>query len=173
MHSMDETLDVKFLLSDTRARVYLLWAFLASGGFLATYFYQRNEINALWFVLSVIGLGYMFKVMPLKIKSMRNIFLAWLAPITFGMTVSGLAFKVESMAGIIPYLGAFWLLVMAAGYFLNGLVDSPSNWYWVAVVLNVVTGLACFFIEPFTAGQYLIAAIVSAWSMVNLWIFRT
>ncbi|MGI9027831.1 MAG: hypothetical protein ACR2FM_03255 [Candidatus Saccharimonadales bacterium] len=170
---MNNTLDLKFLLSDTRARVYLLWAFLASSGFLATHYYQQDKINALWFTISVIGLGYMFKVMPLKIHSMRNIFLAWLVPIAFGMTVSGLAFKVDSLTGIIPYLGAFWLLVMATGYAANGLVDPPSNWYWFAATLNAAAAIACFAIEPFTTAQYLVAAIVSAWSMLNLWIFRT
>lgn len=170
---MNNTLDVKFLLADTRARVYLLWAFLVSGGFITTYYYQKHEINAFWFVISFIGLGYMFKVMPLKVKSIRNIFLAWLIPISFGMTVSGVVFYVDAWSQLIAYLGAFWLLVMAAGYTLNGLVDPPSKWYWINAGLNVSAGLACFFIEPFTTGQYLIAAIVSAWSMLNLWVFRT
>ncbi len=170
---MNNTLDFKFLISDTRSRVYLLWAVLVTVGFVATHYYQMKNINAVWFVLSVIGLGYMFKAMPLKIKSMRNIFLAWLIPILFGMTVSGLAFRIDSLAEIIPYLGAFWLLVMSAGYALNGLVDSPSTWYWFAAMLNLAAGLACFFLEPFTAAQYLVAAAVSAWSMLNLWIFRT
>lgn len=170
---MNDTLDFKFLLNDTRSRVYLLWAFLITAGFIATHYYQMKNINGVWFVISIIGLGYMFKVMPLKVTSMRNIFLAWLVPIVFGMTVSGLAFKIESFTEIIPYLGAFWLLVMAAGYALNGLVDSPSKWYWFAAVLNAMTGLACFYIDSFTAAQYLVAAAVSAWSMLNLWIFRT
>lgn len=173
MHSMNNTLDINFLLNDTRSRVYLLWAFLATGGFAVTHYYQMQTINAFWFVLSVIGLGYMVKVMPLKIKQMRSIFLAWLVPITVGIAVSGLAFKIDALAELIPYLGAFWLLVMALGYALNGLADPPSNWYWFAAVLNAVAAIACFTFEPFTTAQYLVAAIVSAWSMSNLWIFRT
>ncbi len=170
---MNNTLDIKFLLSDTRARVYLLWAFLATGGFIATHYYQQQKINVLWFGLSIIGLGYMLKVMPLKISSMRNIYLAWLGPIVIGLTVSALAFKIDALTGLIPYLGALWLMVMSAGYALNGLVDAPSNWYWFAATLNVVAAVACFAVEPFTTAQYLVAAIVSAWSMLNLWIFRT
>lgn len=170
---MNNTLDIGFLLADTRARVYLLWAFLAAGGFVATHYYQRNEINALWFTISLIGLGYMFKVMPIKVKSMRKIFLAWLVPITSGILISVLAFKIDALVSIIPYLGVFWLLVMSSGYILNGLVDPPSTWYWLAGALNITAALACYLVEPLTAGQYLIAAIVSAWSMLNLWIFRT
>ncbi len=174
MHRMaNNTLDIKFLLNDTRARVYLLWAFLASTGFVVTHYYQKHEINVLWFGISVIGLGYMFKVMPLKVKSMRAIFLAWLIPITIGMSVSAAVFYIDAWAQLIAYLGAFWLFVMATGYVLNGLVDAPSTWYLVAALLNVVAGFACFYIDSFTTAQYLVAAIISGWSMLNLWIFRT
>lgn len=170
---MNNTLDIEFLVADTRARVYLLWAILVSGGFTATHFYQTQQINALWFVLSATGLLYMYKVMPIRVKSMRNIFMAWLMPISIGIIVSGLAFKIAALAGIIEYLGAFWLLVMAVGYLLNGLADPPAGWYWFAVGINIAAGLTCFLFESFTASQYLIAAIVSGWSMLNLWIFRT
>lgn len=170
---MNNTLDIKFLLNDTRSRVYLLWAVLATGGFIATHYFQQKQINPVWAVLSIIGLGYMFKVMPLKIKQMRNIFLAWLVPIVFGMVISGLAFIVDPLADVIPYLGAFWLLVMAAGYALNGAVDAPAKWYWFATALNIAAAIACFYIEAFTIAQYLVAAIVSAWSMLYLWLFRT
>jgi hypothetical protein len=170
---MNNTLDIGFLLHDTRARVYLLWAFLASTGFVTTHYYQKHEINALWFGISFVGLAYMFKVMPLKVKSMRNIFLAWLIPITIGMSVTAAAFYVDAWTELIAYLGAFWLFVMAAGYTANSLVDKPSTWYLVAAVLNVAAGFACFYIDSFTAAQYLVAAIISGWSMLNLWVFRT
>ena len=172
---MNSKIDWDFLFSDTRARVYLLWAVLAAGGFIVTHFYQRQQINGLWFLVSLVGLGYMYRVMPLRIKQMRNIFLAWLIPIVVGLAVSGFVFRFSSSlaAALIANLGAFWLMVMAAGYFLNGLVDKPSTWYWFAAALNFIAGLFCFTVDSFTSAQYLVAAIVSAWSMLNLWLLRT
>lgn len=142
---------------------------------MATHYNQRQSINGLWFIISIIGLGYMYKVMPMRIRQMRNIFAAWAVPIGVGMLVSGLVFKSFSVlaASLIVHLGAFWLVVMAVGYFLNGLVDRPAGWYWFAAGINLLAGMLCFTVDAFTAGQYLIAAIVSAWSMLNLWLFRT
>lgn len=172
---MSEKLDIDFLRHDTRAKVYLLWAALTMIGFTATHFYQNKNINGVWFGLSTIGLGYMFRVMPLHVKQMQHIFLAWLGPILFGMVVSGLVFYWDSPSAgfLISHLGAFWLVVMAAGYAFNGLVDEPAGWYWFAAGLNFLAGLVCFTLEPFETGQYLIAAIVSGWSMLYLWVFRT
>lgn len=170
---MQDTIDWKFLIQDSRAKVYLLWAFLSGAGFAATHYYQHKNINGVWTVISLIGLGYMAKVMPLKIKQMQHIYASWIVPIVIGMTVSGAVFYIDSWAGLIRYLGAFWLIVMATGYFLNGLVDPPSPVYWFAAVINLVVGLLCFMVGPFTEVQYLLAAIVSAWSMLNLWLLRT
>lgn len=173
---MDHTkLDWQYLFLDTRARIYLLWAALLSSGFVATHFYQAKIINGFWAVLSVIGMYYMFKVMPLKVKQMRHIFLGWLVTITVGMAVSGIVFYLElPFAGfLINHLGAFWLVLMAQAYAFNGLVDRPARWYWFAAVLNLVFGILCFTVEGLISGQYLIAAIVSTWSMLYLWLFRT
>ena len=171
---MNDKLDLQFLLGDTRARVYLLWAILAMGGFVATHYYQRQQINGAWFLISLIGLGYMYKVMPLRVKQMRNIFLSWAIPITVGMVVSAAVFYFQSdlASSLIIHLGAFWLIILAAGYFLNGLVDPPSKWYWVAAGLNLVASILCFMSDGLLTSQYLIAAVVSGWSMMNLWIFR-
>lgn len=171
---MNDKIDWQYLFSETRARVYLLWAVLATGGFIATHYYQRQQINGPWYLISLIGLGYMYKVMPLKVRQMRNIFLAWFVPIVSGLLVSASVFYQQSPAAIylILHLGGFWLFVMAAAYFFNGLVDRPSSWYWFAAVLNVLAGILCFVVDAFTASQYLIAAIVSAWSMLYLWLFR-
>jgi hypothetical protein len=170
-----QEIDIQYLLNTTRARIYLLWAVLVTGGFVATHFYQDQNINIIWTIISVIGLGYMLKTMPMRVGQMRRIFFAWFVPIVLGMVVSGAVFYVDSVEAskLIAHLGAFWLLVMSTGYFLNGLVDAPSNWYWFAAALNLVAGLACFIIPELLPTQYLIAAIVSAWSMLNLWIFRS
>ena len=168
-------MELRYLVTDTRARVYLLWAILAPLGFVATHFYQQYMINVLWAVIAIVGLGFMGKVMPLRVGQMRKIFAAWLVPIFLGMCVSGLVFYVDATWAyqLMGHLGAFWLGMLALGYFLNGLVDSPSGWYWLAVALNAVASVACFTLAPFEQGQYLVAAIVSGWSMVNLWLFRS
>jgi hypothetical protein len=162
------------LFETTRARVYFVWGVLATTGFVATHYYQNKNINAVWFVLSVIGMGYMYRVMPLRVKQMRTIFLAWLVPITFGMVVSGIVFYVQAQwAGyLIAHLGAFWMLVMAVGYLANGIVDPPGRLYWQAVAANVAGGVGCFMFGPLEPLQYVIAAIVTAWSMFSLWLFR-
>lgn len=170
---MNQPLRLRFLLNDSRARVYLLWALLVAGGFVATHYFQRKEINPVWAVLSIIGLGYMLRVMPFKVRQMRLIFLSWLIPIFIGMVCSGLAFRMAPFDGLIEYLGVFWLLVMAVGYAWNGLVDRPAGWYFFAAGLNVLAAAACFFNADFLAVQYLIAAVIGAWSMLYLWLLRT
>jgi hypothetical protein len=165
----------RYLFIETRARVYLLWKILATGGFVATHLHQRKTINPFWFTLSLIGLGYMYRVMPLKVRQMRQIFLAWLVPITIGMAVSGVVFYVHTpWAGdLIANLGAFWLVIMAVGYLWNGLVDPPSFWYYFAAFINFVAALLCYRYADWHSVQYLIAAVISAWSMLNLWLLRS
>ncbi|MFZ1324016.1 MAG: hypothetical protein WAQ57_02545 [Candidatus Saccharimonadales bacterium] len=170
---MNGRLSLRFLLNDTRSRVYLLWAVLVTAGFVATHYFQRKEINPVWAVISLTGLGYMLRVMPLRVRQMQHILISWTVPITTGMIISGLAFRTDIFAGIIPYLGVFWLIIMAAGYAWNGLVDGPGGWYYFAAVLNLFAAVLCYVLEPFLAVQYLIAAIVSAWSMLYLWLLRT
>ncbi len=171
---MDERVDWKYLVSEPRARVYLLWAGLCLVGFVAAHYSTSpNNINGFWVVLSAVGLGYMYKVMPMRMKPAKQIFVSWMVPILFGAVISVLTFRVEALADLIPYLGGFWLLVMAAGYMWNGLVDAPSTWYWIAVGLNAVAAGACIFVDAFLPVQFLVAAIVSGWSMLNLWLFRS
>jgi hypothetical protein len=118
----------------------------------------------------------MWQLMPLKgDERMKKIYAAWLVPIGLGMAFSGAVFYIDAQwaAQMVGHLGAFWLGVMAVGYFLNGLFDAPSGWYWFAAVINAVACALCFTLAPFELGQYLIAAIISAWSLVNLWLFRS
>jgi hypothetical protein len=168
-------IDLRYLTNTTRARIYLLWAILVPIGFIATHYHQEHSINILWTVISVIGLGYMYKVMPMRVNQMRRIFAAWLIPIVLGIILTGSAFYINTgdAANFIAHLGGFWLLVMGVGYILNGLVDAPALWYWIAAALNISAGIACLTIDALLPSQYLIAAIISAWSMFNLWIFRS
>lgn len=170
-----QSIDWKYLFGTTRARVYLLWAILVPVGFVATHFHQEHNSNALWTLLSVIGLTYMLKVMPMRVKQMQKIFASWLIPIFLGMCASGVPFYVHTVASatFINHLGAFWLVVMGVGYLLNGVVDHPSRWYWIAAAMNIGAGIACFTVDALLPGQYLYAAVISAWSMLNLWVFRS
>ena len=170
---MSDKIDFKMLLNETRPRVYLLWAVITGVGYTATHYYQNPNINAVWFVLSLIGFGYMYKVMPLRVPLMRRIFLAWLVPITFGIAVSVIAVRTDLIPDLVQYLGSFWLLVSAVGYTLNGIVDPPSKWYFAAAVLNVIAAAACYLVDDLNQSQYLVAAAVSLWSMLSLWLYRS
>ena len=169
---MNYPVDFRFLLSDSRARVYLLWAAITGLGFTATHFYQDKNINFVWFALSFVGFLYMYRVMPLRVTQMRNIFLSWAIPISVGLGFSILAVRTDFIPELVGYLGAFWLLVSAVGYFWNGIFDAPSAWYYVVAAVNVGGAIAAYSYEPLLIGQYLFAAIVSAWSMLMLWTFR-
>src|SRR3954467_1954208 len=86
-------MDWKYMVSVPRGRVYLLWAVLLPIGFVATQYYQHHLINGLWTLISIIGLGYMYRVMPLRQSSqMRRVFASWLVPIVLGLGVSGAVF---------------------------------------------------------------------------------
>jgi hypothetical protein len=166
--------DLRYLFIGTRARVYLLWGVLATAGFVATHFYQNKNINAVWTIMVAVALWFMYRVMPMKVVQMRRIFMAWLVPIGLGMLVSGAVFYISWLPAVqlIGYLGAFWLGVMAVGYALNALVDPPTGWYWFATILNAIACVLCFTVDALAQVQYLVAAVVTAWSMLNLWLFR-
>ena len=168
-------MDFRYLISATRPRIYLLWGAMIPVGFVATHFYQKHAINALWTAIAIVGLGYMYKVLYLRVPQMRRIFLAWLVPILVGLCVSGAVFYIDtySAAWLMGHLGAFWLGVMAVGYFLNGLADPPDFWYYYNFVINAVASALCFMVPAFATQQFLVAAVVSGWSMLNLWLFRS
>lgn len=165
--------DFYHLTHDTRARVYLLWAVITGVGYTTTQYYQHPNINFIWFILSAIGFVYMYKVMPLRVKQMRNIFLSWAIPISLGIGVSIVTVRTDFMPELVGYLGVFWLLVSAVGYFWNGIFDDISLWYFVAAGVNVTSAAICYFYEPLLISQYFFAGVVSVWSMLMLWVFRS
>lgn len=170
---MQDRVDIKAITASSRGRVYLLWAALVAVGYVATHYFQRQPINGLWFVLSVIGLGYMFKVMPLRIAMMKRIYLSWLVPIAIGMAFSAASFYVDVLTiELLGYLGAFWLLIQAIAFTWNGAVDPPGKWYYVAAAVNAAAAITCYLWQPLTEYQYLVAALVSTWSMLLLAIKR-
>jgi hypothetical protein len=159
----------------SRSRVYLLWAILLIVGYIATHFYQVRQVNGLWFLFSIIGMGYMWHVMPMKVRQMRRIFLSWLVPIALGMTLSGMIFIVRHPAAYwaIAHLGVIWLIIMAWGYVWNGYVDKPMAWYLFAAGIHVAAAVVCLLYTPALQLQYILSAVVGGWAMLYLWIFRT
>lgn len=170
---MNGDVDFKFLFSDSRARVYLLWAAITGIGFTTTQYYQDKNINFVWFALSILGFYYMYRVMPLRVKQMRHIFLSWAVPISVGLAFSIVAVRTDLLPELVGYLGSFWLLVCAVGYFWNGIYDAPSLWYYIVAGVNVAAAACAYYYEPLLIGQYIFVAIVSVWSMLMLWVFRS
>ncbi len=168
---MENRLDTDTLFNSSRARVYLLWAALTGIGFTATHYYQNPNINILWFVLSAIGFVYMYRVMPLGVKQMKNIYLSWIIPVVLGLVVSVVVVRTDVSPTSVGYLGPIWLLVMASGYLWNGISDNKGLWYFVAATVNAVAAAIIFTNDNLLVAQYLIAAIVSVWSMLMLWAF--
>lgn len=167
-----DKLDLKFLLYDTRARVYLMWAAIVAIGYTSTHYYQNANINFVWFVLSVIGFYYMYHVMPLGVVQMKRIFIAWLVPIMTGIFFSVVSARGFAFVELVSYLGPFWLLVTAVGFVWNGLVDRPMRWYLVGAGLCVAGAALSYFNITFLITQYLVAGVISTWAMLNLVIFR-
>lgn len=170
---MNDRLDFDSLLHSSRSQVYLVWAVLTAVGYVATHYYQDKNINFVWFILSAAGFYFMYKAMPLRLAQMKKIFAAWLTPISFGIGVSIVAVRTDLLPEIVPYLGVFWLVISAVGYIWNGIVDAPSTWYYIAAALSLVFAGLCYFLDSFLIVQYLIAAVVTVWCMLNLWIFRS
>lgn len=168
-----EKIYFKFLISDTRARVYLLWAAIVATGYTCTHFYQNANINFVWTTLSAIGFYYMYRVMPLGVRQMKLIFAAWLVPITAGIFISVVSAQGLAFEGLLAYLGAFWLAVTAVGFAWNGLVDPPSKWYLISSGLCLAGAVLIYQNIAFLIPQYLVAGIISTWAMLNLFIFRT
>lgn len=170
---MNNSISLSALFNESRSRVYLVWAALTGVGYIATHFYQKPTINIVWLVISVIGFYYMYKVMPLRVKQMKYIYLSWLIPIAVGLVFSVIAVRTSLLPELVGYLGVFWLLVSAVGFFWNGLVDRPGQWYFVAAVACIVGAGLGYFYDSLLISQYLIAAIITVWSMLMLVIFRS
>ncbi len=170
---MENKINFSFLINESRGRVYLLWAVLTGVGYTATHYYQHPNINGVWFVLSAIGFAYMYKVMPLRVKQMKYVYMSWAVPISVGLIVSILSARTELLPGLLGYLGAYWLAIQAVGFLWNGLVDSPGIWYYVASVMNGIGAISLYLSESLLPVQYLLAGIITVWSMLMLWLYRT
>lgn len=155
-------------------KLFLVWAVIILAGFTFTYFAQTlspTNINLSWAVLACIGLVYSKKQMPFSDRALRNIFFAWLGIIILGIAVSQAAFFWSPLFLVASYLGAFWLLLMAFGHAVTGIIDRKK------VYIFTVAGqlAAAVFIYIFANSmpslytlQYLVAGVVGSASMLLL-----
>lgn len=164
----------RYFFKDDRARVYLLWLVIVAYGYLLLHFQPGYAHIVSWIIISGIGLGYMLFVMELKLGQAKAIFASWFTPITIGILLTIAAFQVESLAGLTLYVAVLWALLQAIGFAFNGLFDNaPARWYWFAAGINVALALVLLAVPGLFAVQYLLLAIVSTWSMANLWLLRS
>lgn len=165
----------QFWFTDKRAQVYLAWLVLIPIGYVMTHLHTSGvmAINAKWVGAAIVGFAVMAWVMPLKQRRMQLIFVSWLIPITLGLILSVAAFMAPALYWLAPTLGVLWVALQAIAFAANGIVDAPSGWYWFAVGLHVVLLLALLLVPTLLGYQYLLLAIVTAWSLLNLWLFRS
>lgn len=155
-------------------RMFFLWAVIILVGFVWTYLNTAASptiINLGWVAFSLVGLVYSKMQMPFTSSTLRNIFFVWLAVIAAGITLTQSAFFVPSLLILVPNLGVFWLLVMALGHALTGIIDG-KKFYIATVGLQLLAAVAAFVMvqanPALFAVQYLIAGAVGALSMVLL-----
>jgi len=148
-------------------KVFGLWAAIILGGFVATHYNQTDKINYLWLALSLIGLAYMKKEMSFQYFDLKKIFLTWFYVILFGMIISFAAFSSPKLVFLSGYLGVFWLLVMALGHAITGIIDNKSVYVTTAGMQILAAGLTLYFL-PLLIIQYLVAGLVGALAMIWL-----
>ncbi|MEN9225581.1 MAG: hypothetical protein Q6L60_00670 [Thermostichus sp. HHBFW_bins_43] len=154
-------------------RVYLVWAILLGIGFAATQFHQEANINWLWLVISLIGLGYMVRQTSLPefrsagLAHLYFVGLVWTLVIALGLIFSVLPFIGRTpLTALSQYLGVFWLFQMGLGHWLNGTVDPPRRPYWITGGIQILAGIVCLVwgLEL----QFLVAGGIGALAMLLL-----
>ncbi|MDX2272027.1 MAG: hypothetical protein NW237_08765 [Cyanobacteriota bacterium] len=160
-------------------RVYLVWAVIVLGGFVATHFYQAAGANWFWLILSLMGLGYMMRQTQLPefhkagLAHLFYVAMVWTLTIALGMVISVIPFlNTNPLTPLSLYLGAFWLFQMGTGHLLNGMVDPPRQIYWLTGGLQYVAGGLCLGIPALLSWQYLLAGVVGGLAMILLIVLR-
>lgn len=155
-------------------KLMAVWAAVIFVGFLFTYLYptlSSTNINIVWAILSAMALIYSKRQMSWSDVSLRNIFLVWLVVIVLGLIFSEIAFSVPSLYYYASLLGAVWLVFMALGHALTGIIDRKKI-YILTTALQLAAAIYIFASvsgDPsLYATQYLIAGIVGAISMILL-----
>ncbi len=155
-------------------RVFLVWAVIVLGGFTLTYWNLAagpDNINFWWVVVALIGLVYTKKQMPFSDAGLRNIFLTWSLIIAIGIIYSYQVFNSPALLPYSQYLGAYWLVLMALGHAVTGLIDKKKL-YVLTVALQIAAAILIVLLMPsmpaLFALQYLIAGLVGAVAMILL-----
>lgn len=161
------------LLTDRRTQTYLVWLLIVTAGWVLTHLRMSPEVNIGWGITVLFGLGFMVYAMPLRQRRMQSILAIWTGILLFGMAASAAAFYSPALGPLISYLGVFWLLLLAVAFALNGLVDPPSRWYYVASALHVMAAGAAVISPWLLYYQYLLAAAAAVLGMGGLWLFRS
>src|SRR5882724_7501094 len=133
-------------------RLMLVWAAIVLFGFIGTYLhpaFMPTGTNVIWALLAVIGLVYSKKQMSFSDRGLRNIFLAWFVIIALGIALSEAVFYIPSLVSLAAYLGAVWLVLMAVGHAITGLLDKRKL-YLLTVILQFA---AAAFIVMFAAAM--------------------
>lgn len=146
-------------------RMFLAWAVIILAGFIATHFNQSDRINWAWLVLSIGGLVYMKRILPFSDRGSRNVFFVWFGVIAVGMAFSFAAFRVAFLAALSGYLGAFWLVLMALGHALTGMLDGKAVYALTALLQIVLAGVVYYNVGNALLYQHLIAGVVGSVAM--------
>ena len=148
--------------------VFLVWAIAELVGWLTTHFiFMDMRANWVWLIVSVVAFVPMVKYMPWKQVKLRRILLLWLVTVIVGMAVSILSFWVGFLGGIVGYLGVFWLLLMAAAFFVNALWWTPRL-FILGGIIQLVGGVLPLIFIDLLYYQYLIAAVAGTAGMLVL-----
>ncbi len=160
-------MNLGLMLKNTRYKVYLLWAGILFVGFLATNAYQSENINGVWFLFSVIGVGYMLRVMPLQSKIMKAIFINWIAVIVLGLFISFLVFHLQALASLQITLGVFWMILLSLGFIINGFIEKKPQYYFGASIM-FIPAIAVMLFSSLIVAQFVMAALGTSLAMIYL-----
>lgn len=148
--------------------VFATWAGAELIGWLTTHFiFMDLRANWVWLILSVIAFVPMFRYMPFRVKKLRNILLLWLVTVVVGMVISFLAFEVNGLVWLTPYLGVFWLFLMGAAFFVNAFWWTPKL-FIIGGALQVLAGALPLMVSSLLYYQYLVAAVAGTGAMLIL-----
>lgn len=146
--------------------VFAYWSVAILVGFIATHFYQIEQINYLWGLISLTGLYLMYKYMFNKNKPLHLTFWVWLLVLGLGMIISVLSLYFMPLIFLSGYLGIFWLFLMGIGHILTAITFTRQDFYLTGLI-QIIVGILCLFILPLSVYQYVVAGLVGSLSMVR------
>lgn len=147
-------------------KVFAYWGVVILVGFIATHFYQIENINYLWIVTSLIGLYLMYKYMFNKNRPLNRTFWIWVVLLVFGNLVSVGIFYIDTLVFLAGYLGVFWLFLMGIGHVLTALTFGRRDFY-VTGGLQILAAMLCMNVFELSVYQYIVAGVVGSLSMAR------